>query len=61
MEAWRENLEKYFNGGIKLFEEDYKITCKCRYRKNGKWILAKIDMEHGIIYSRKGKVLRRCN
>lgn len=61
METWRRNLKKYFNGELKLFEETYKITSRCRYKKNGKWISARIDMDHGIIYNRNGQVLRRCN
>jgi len=61
MEEWRDKLNDLLEGRIKLFEEDYKITYKCRYKVNGKWIKAKIDMEHGIIYDMKGNEIRRCN
>ncbi len=58
---WRDKLNDYLEGRIKLFEEDYKVTYPCRYKRNGEWIIAKIDMDHGIVYDLKGNELRRCN
>lgn len=60
MEAWREKLDKYFNGDLKLFEEDYKITYPCILRRDKKKIRARIDMENKVVYSLDGEVLKRC-
>ena len=56
----KSTLEEFLAGKVKLFERDYKITCKCRYKKNGRWTRAKIDLDNKIIYSIDGKVIRRC-
>ncbi|EPS48152.1 hypothetical protein HYH70_15785 [Clostridium botulinum] len=59
MEAWRDKLDKYFNGELKLFEENYTITYPCILKRNKKRIKAKIDMDHGVIYNLKGKEIRK--
>lgn len=59
MEAWRDRLDKFLDGNLKLFEEDYKITYPCVLKRNKKRIKAKIDMDHGVIYNLKGKEIRR--
>lgn len=59
MEAWRDRLDKYFNGELKLFEENYTITYPCILKRGRKRIKAKIDMDHGIVYNLKGKEIRR--
>ncbi|NFM30657.1 hypothetical protein FDC02_04975 [Clostridium botulinum] len=59
MEAWRKKLDKYLDGNLKLFEEDYKITYPCVLKRNKKRIKAKIDMDHGIVYNLKGKEIGR--
>lgn len=59
MEAWRDKLDKFLNGDLKLFEEDYKITYPCVLRRGRKRIKAKIDFEHGVIYNLKGEEIRR--
>ncbi|NFC47375.1 hypothetical protein EXN05_08880 [Clostridium botulinum] len=59
MEAWRDRLNKFLDGNLKLFEEDYKITYPCVLKRNKKRIKAKIDMDHGVIYNLKGKEIRR--
>lgn len=61
MKNWRDKLNDLLEGRVKLFKEDYSIRYKCRYKVNGKWILAKIDMDHKIIYGLDGQELRRCN
>lgn len=60
MMGWKENLNKYFNGDIQLYERNYKITYPCRYKVNGAWEKAKIDLEHGKIYNLNGEVIREC-
>lgn len=60
MEEWRGKINDILEGRTKLFESNYKITCKCRYKVNGKWLKAKIDIEHGVIYDLKGNEIRRC-
>ncbi|EQB3099717.1 hypothetical protein [Clostridium botulinum] len=59
MEAWREKLDKFLDGDLKLFEEDYKITYPCVLKKGRKRIKAKIDFQHGIVYNLKGKEIRK--
>lgn len=59
MEAWRDKLDKFLDGNLKLFEEDYKITYPCILKRGRKRIKAKIDMDHGIVYNLKGKEIRR--
>ncbi len=58
---WRDNLNDYLEGEVKLFEENYVHGEPCRYKKNGHWIKAKIDMDNKVIYDLNGRVLRRCN
>ncbi len=36
MEAWRDKLNKYFNGELKLFEENYTITYPCVLKRGRK-------------------------
>lgn len=60
MEAWREKLDKYFNGELKLFEENYTITYPCVLKRGRKRIKAKIDMDHGVIYGTDGQVITKC-
>ncbi|NFQ84165.1 hypothetical protein FDG04_02305 [Clostridium sporogenes] len=59
MEAWRDKLDKFLDGNLKLFEEDYKITYPCVIKRGRKRIKAKIDMDHGIVYNLKGKEIRK--
>ena len=59
MEAWRDKLDKYFNGELKLFEESYTITYPCILKRGRKRIKAKIDFQHGIVYNLKGKEIRK--
>ncbi|MBD5572377.1 hypothetical protein [Clostridium botulinum] len=59
MEAWREKLDKFLDGDLKLFEQDYKITYPCVLKRNKKRIKAKIDMEHGVIYDLEGEEIGR--
>lgn len=61
MQSWRERLNDLLEGKIKLFEEDYVPGEVCRYKKNGVWIKAKIDMKEKVVYGLDGQVLRRCN
>jgi len=61
MEEWRDKLNDLLEGRIKLFEEDYVHGDPCRYKKDGKWVKAKIDMKKKIIYGLDGEILRRCN
>lgn len=61
MENWRDKLNDILEGKVKLYEEDYSIRLKYRYKINGRWILAKIDMDHGVVYDLKGNEIRRCN
>jgi hypothetical protein len=58
MEAWRKKLNKFLDGELKLFEEDYKITYPCILKRGKRRIRAKIDMEHGVVYTLRGQVLR---
>lgn len=44
-----------------LFERNYCITSPCRYKQNGVWRKAKIDMQHGVIFDMNGNVLRKCS
>ncbi|WP_409068868.1 hypothetical protein ACFLKC_14130 [Clostridium caseinilyticum] len=59
MEAWRDKLDKFLDGNLKLFEENYKITYPCILKRGRKRIKAKIDFQHGIVYNLKGKEIRR--
>ncbi|EPY2273215.1 hypothetical protein ACXAUS_002073 [Clostridium sporogenes] len=59
MEAWRKKLNKFLDGDLKLFEEDYKITYPCVLKRGRKRIKGRIDMDHGIVYNLKGKEIRR--
>ncbi|HDK7165921.1 TPA: hypothetical protein PTV51_002188 [Clostridium botulinum] len=59
MEAWRDRLDKYFNGQLKLFEENYTITYPCILKRGKRRIRAKIDFQHGIVYNLKGEEIRR--
>jgi len=43
-----------------LFEANYSITSPCRYKQNGRWKRAKIDLKNGIVFDMSGNVLRRC-
>lgn len=61
MEEWRDKLNDLLEGRIKLFESNYKITYRCRYKVNGRWVRAKIDLEHGVVYDLRGNEIRRCN
>jgi len=61
VEKWRDKLNDYLEGKVRLFEEDYVHGEPCRYKKDGRWILAKIDVGNKVIYDLKGNVLRRCN
>ncbi len=54
------SLQQYLTTGLDLFEESYKKV-KCRYKVNGKWCKARINLSKGIVYSLDGQVLRRCN
>ncbi|MHB8036001.1 hypothetical protein CF069_19170 [Clostridium botulinum] len=60
MEAWRDRLDKYFNGELKLFEESYTITYPCILKRGRKRIKAKIDMDHGFIYGTDGEIIKKC-
>ncbi|MCJ8173205.1 hypothetical protein [Clostridium botulinum] len=59
MEAWRDRLDKFLDGNLKLFEKDYKITYPCVLKRGKRRIKAKIDMDHGVIYNLKGKEIRK--
>ncbi|EPS49012.1 hypothetical protein HYH70_17880 [Clostridium botulinum] len=59
MEAWRKKLDKFLDGDLKLFEEDYKITYPCVLKRGRKRIKGRIDMDHGIVYNLNGKEIRR--
>ncbi|HGG0416114.1 TPA: hypothetical protein ACJFE8_000864 [Clostridium sporogenes] len=59
MEAWRKKLDKFLDGDLKLFEEDYKITYPCVLKRGRKRIKGRIDMDHGVIYNLKGKEIRK--
>ncbi|EPY6430589.1 MAG: hypothetical protein E6274_01485 [Clostridium sp.] len=59
MEAWRKKLNKFLDGDLKLFEEDYKITYPCVLKRGRKRIKGRIDMDHGIVYNLKGKEIRK--
>lgn len=48
------------NPDLFMFERNSVITTACRYKHNGKWNKAKIDMSKGIIYDLKGNVIKRC-
>ena len=61
VEEWRDKLNDYLEGKVKLFEQDYVHGVPCKYKSNGKKIKAKIDFENKIIYDLKGNILRRCN
>ncbi|APH24533.1 hypothetical protein [Clostridium botulinum] len=52
-------MDKYFNGQLKLFEENYTITYPCILKRGRKRIKGRIDMDHGIVYNLKGKEIRR--
>ena len=55
------SLQQYLTTGLDLFEEGYKKV-GCRYKINGIWHRAKINMGKGIVYSADGKrVVRRCH
>ncbi|KYH35850.1 hypothetical protein CLTEP_02430 [Clostridium tepidiprofundi DSM 19306] len=56
---WRDKLNDILDNN-RFYERNYSIKYKCRYKKNGKWIKAMIDLEHGIIYGLNGQVVRRC-
>lgn len=58
---WRDKLNDYLEGKVKLFETDYLHGVSCRYKKDGHWVKAKIDMDNKVIYDLKGRILRRCN
>lgn len=55
------SIQDFLSGRHKLFEEDYKITYRCRYKVDGLWVRAKIDMDNGIVYDLNGQVIRRCS
>jgi hypothetical protein len=61
MNGWRERLNDFLEGKYMLFERDYIITYPCKFKINGMWVKAKIDLENGVIYDLKGNILRRCN
>ena len=48
MEAWRKKLNKFLDGDLKLFEEDYKITYPCVLKRGRKRIKGRIDMDRII-------------
>lgn len=56
-----DKLNDFLEDKIKLIGEDYSTRCRCRYKVNGRWINAQIDMDHKVIYGLDGKILRRCN
>ncbi|KEI16851.1 hypothetical protein Z959_08430 [Clostridium novyi B str. ATCC 27606] len=58
---WRDKLNDYLEGKLKLFEQDYVHGTPCTLKRNKKRIKAKIDFENKIIYDLKGNILRRCN
>ena len=55
------SLKQYLTSGLDLFEESYKKV-RCRYKVDGKWHRARINLDKGIVYSADGKrVIRRCH
>ncbi|NME95341.1 hypothetical protein HF847_04950 [Clostridium cochlearium] len=61
MEVWMKNLQKYFSGEVKLFEQTYSITYPCVLKRGRKRIRARIDLDHKIIYDLKGQIIKKCN
>ena len=54
------SLKQYLTTGLDLFEEGYKKT-RCRYKIDGVWHRARINLDKGIVYDADGKtILRRC-
>lgn len=41
-------------------EVRFETLNRCRFKRNGRWIKAKIDMEKRIVYGLNGEILRRC-
>ncbi|MBU3195667.1 hypothetical protein KPL26_03190 [Clostridium algidicarnis] len=59
MEEWRRKLHDLLEGKTRLFEEDYRITYRCKYKTNGMWVEGKIDFKNKEIVDRQGNILRR--